>query len=150
MRKTIRFSNTFEHREKFVYVGLIVLPRIPRVAPSLSVRWIANRPDHRFYIQPTRCSSKSCYIMQKHCFYKHTCRVVPFTLHSFIILVTIFTGVNYRCRSWCRDDTKNGCLGDYRCHSTNKCQCSSSQLFGTDIDCLSISPFYSHSWPPGL
>ena len=32
--------NTFEHRERFVYIDLVVLPRIPRVTPSFSVPWI--------------------------------------------------------------------------------------------------------------
>ena len=41
VREKITFCNTFEHRERFVYIDLVVLPRIPRVAPSFSVRWIA-------------------------------------------------------------------------------------------------------------
>ena len=36
----ITFCDTFEHRERFVYIDLVVLPRIPRVALSFSVRWI--------------------------------------------------------------------------------------------------------------
>ena len=36
-----KFCNTFDHHERFVYIDLVVLPRILRVAPSFTVRWIA-------------------------------------------------------------------------------------------------------------